>query len=144
MYKKICKYCKNEFTAYKSNTIYCSDKCRKSAFKERRDKERNKLREERITTMRSTPDHVSYKNKIPADDPRVLLSQAKAKGNNSVEYWELFKTVDDNFYGGRSVVNGIPTNAPHFAEAVFYKVETDGFVECRIDSLQLKKSEERK
>ena len=76
----------------------------------------------RTDPERRTP----YKNDIPATDPRRRLAAMKAHGIMSWEYWNLYAEVDQTYYGGRSVINGIPTTAPYFADAVLARIEVDG------------------
>lgn len=127
LYTKICKYCGNEFKAAQKNKIYCSDKCRKAAFDERRTDARKKRKREMLTYTQTTPERrTPYKNDIPATDPRRRLIKMRARGLLTWEYWNLYAEVDRIYNGGNSVINGIPTTAPYFADAVLAQIEIDG------------------
>ena len=131
LYTKICKHCGKEFEAAQKNKIYCSDKCRKAAFDERRADKRKKRKREMLAYTRSDPERrTPYKNDIPATDPRRRLVKLRANGLLTAEYWNLYAEVDQTYYGGGSVVNGIPTTAPYFADAVLIQIETDGRIIC--------------
>ena len=71
-----------------------------------------------------------YKNDIPATDPRSRLAKMRAQGLLTTDYWELYAEVDRIYNGGSGIVNGIPTDAPYFADAVLMQIEIDGRIVC--------------
>ena len=131
LYTKICKYCGNEFKAAQKNKIYCSDKCRKAAFDERRTDARKKRKREMLACTQTTPERrTPYKNDIPATDPRSRLTKLRAHGLLTPEYWALYAEVDKQFNGGNGTVNGISTTDPYFVDAVLFRIDLDGRIVC--------------
>ena len=131
LYTKICKHCGKEFEAAQKNKIYCSDKCRKAAFDDRRTDARQKRKREMLAYTQTTPKRrTPYKNDIPATDPRRRLAAMKAHGLMSWEYWNLYAEVDRIYNDAGGIVNGIPTTTPFFADAVLMQIEIDGRIMC--------------
>lgn len=130
-YKKICKHCGKEFVAAQKNKIYCSDKCRKAAFDERRDDKRKKHKREMLAYTRPGPERrAPYKNDIPATDPRRRLVKLRANGLLTTEYWNLYAEVDRIYNGGTGIVNGISVNDPDFAEKVLALIYVNQKINC--------------
>lgn len=126
---KTCEQCGKEYDATKPKQRFCSDKCRQRAHRERQQDERKKALKadkDRVTQPRRT-----YTNEISATDPRRRLIKMRARGLLTWEYWNLYAEVDQTYYGGGSVVNGVPTDAPHFAYAVLEQIEIDGRIICQ-------------
>lgn len=131
LYTKICKHCGKEFEAAQKNKIYCSDKCRKAAFDERRTDARQKRKREMLAyTQTKTERRTPYKNDIPATDPRSRLTKLRAHGLLTPEYWALYAEVDKQFNGGNGTVNGISTTNPYFVDAVLFRIDLDGRIVC--------------
>ena len=129
--KKKCKYCGKEYDAIKRKQKYCSDACRKKAFRESQREERKealRVYKERIPEQQRK----AYTETMSVTDLRHRLVKLKARGLMTLEYWELYAEVDRIYYGGTGIVNGIPTNAPYFAESVLIQIEIDGRIECFI------------
>ena len=121
--KKICEYCHKEYETDYKKQRYCCDNCRVRSYRERQRNERKKA-------MKGYRDHVPqprrlYDNAISETDPRRQLARKKAGGILNSEFWELFAKVDREFYGGCTIVNGIPTTEEAFADLVLMQIDID-------------------
>ena len=120
--KRICKYCGKEYDAIRANRLYCSDVCRQRACRERQ-------QEERKEALRAYKGRIpeqqrrAYTEPMSATDPRHRLAELKAHGLMSSEYWELYAEVDQIYYGGTGIVNGISTTEPLFVDLVLVSIE---------------------
>lgn len=122
--KKKCEHCGAEYQAHRPTQKYCSDRCRTAAYRERLQGDRKKaLRAYRIKEAQPSPGMRT--EGIDIADLRAKLCRMRRKGIMTEEYWKLYQEVDLKYYGGRSVVNGIPTNTEYFAEAVLIRVQED-------------------
>lgn len=64
--QKICEYCKVEFTAKTTVTLYCSDNCAKRAYKARK-------RQEKIANVKSV-ERQKFENKLAEIKDKQFLS----------------------------------------------------------------------
>ncbi len=121
--KKICEYCHTEYETDYKKQRFCCDNCRVRSYREQQRNERKKA-------MKVYRDHAPqprrlYDNVISETDPRRQLARMKAGGLLNSEYWELFAMVDREYYGGRTIVNGIPTTEEAFADLVLMQIDID-------------------
>lgn len=127
---RICEYCGKEYEPQKEYQQYCSGKCRSAAFRAKKREERKeairayKARQaEKLPTQPKRDYHT-----LSETDPRSRLVKMRARGLLTPEYWELYAAVDQEFYGGRTVVNNVPTSAAFFPEAVLITIEETGVI----------------
>ena len=129
MHRKICEHCGKEFEAVNIRAKFCSDRCRMAAYQEKHSEEINERRRlVREETRLKAQDEAKtrYKDTMAADDPRVQLVKLKRTQPFSHAYWEMFKRVDQEFYGSKTCVNGISVNSEYFAEGVVMSIEELG------------------
>lgn len=125
---KKCKYCGKTYTPTKAAQIYCSDRCRQRAHRERKSDDRKKAL--RAYRERTPKPRRLYDNEISATDPRSRLTKLRAHGLLTPEYWALYAEVDKQFNGGNGTVNGISTTDPYFVDAVLFRMDLDGRIVC--------------
>lgn len=127
---KQCAYCGRTFTPSKGIHKYCSDRCRKRAHRERQREEREEEKKARQDRAPQPQPRKIYDTGISATDPRCRLVEMRAQGLLTPEYWALYAEVDKQFNGGKGAVNGIPTTAPYFVDAVLIQIDMDGRIIC--------------
>lgn len=74
-FKKICLHCGQEFVAYNSRTDYCSERCSKLAYKERKRKER--LKETTLEVRETERIALLDKNWLTISDAARLLQMSR-------------------------------------------------------------------
>lgn len=126
---KVCEYCHKKYTASKVTQKFCSGKCRTAACRERQQSGQKKEIKVYKSRTLSKPRRI-YDGVIGETDPRHQLTTLRSHGLLTPEYWTLYQEVDRKYHGGKGVVNGIPTSAPNFVEAVLIQIEIDGRIDC--------------
>ena len=122
MIKVKCAYCGLIFEAATVRRVYCSDACRRKAFREKQNKDKPKPKQ-----IQSEP--APARRFVSADDPANGLIEAMRKhGKFSSEWWEALQAYELSRPGGGSLtVNGIPVDIADFPE-VMTLLEVDRYI----------------
>lgn len=112
MIKVKCAYCGSIFQAPTVRRIYCSDSCRRKAFRAKNSKDKPKVK--RLQSDRKIDDRF-----VSSDDPAWKLIEALEKyGKFSYEYWQAFRDYELTYTNGSSKmsVNGFSVKDDDFPE----------------------------